>query len=97
MPPECRKHRVLQKEAEHGFTIRKIDCSWKSVEAHFVSQNLITALEGVSLDSKSKSEDVAERRGRKAWSEGVAARRGRQTWLEGVQCHKHMRQRIQHS
>ena len=34
--------------------------------------------------SKSKSGDVAGRRGRKAWSEDVAGRRGRKTWPEGV-------------
>ena len=46
------------------------------------------ALKLDNLGSKSKSEDVAGRRGRKAcwkaWSEGVAGRRGRKTWSEGV-------------
>ena len=35
-------------------------------------------------DPNSTPEDVAGRRGRKAWPEGVARRRGRKAWPEGV-------------
>ena len=82
---------------EHGILISTRQASQK------------TWLKGVvgRRGRKAWSEDVAARRGRKAWPEGVSGKRGLKTCLFSrvvknsnflpKQCHKHMRQRIQHS
>ena len=76
----------LNIESGNGITFHTKKCSWKSVEANFVSRNfehgsLVSAREA---SQKTWLEGVVGRRGQKAWSEDVAGRRGRKTWPEGV-------------